>query len=336
MRKAFKKIFWGLLVLFLIVVSYFFIGTSSKTKNIVWGVNFSQKHSQNLGLDWRKNYLALINDLGAKHIRVASYWDLIEPEKDKFYFDDLDWQIETAEQKGVKVILVMGQKTPRWPECHLPKWAKNLNKEEQQERILNLIKKIVLRYSNSLAIERWQVENEPFFPFGECSWVDKEFLKKEIDLVKKLDFQKRPVIISDSGEGSLWIEAARLGDIVGTTMYKKVWVRQMGIYLTYPFPPIFYYRKMKLINWLFHKEVICVEFQAEPWGPKLLYDSPIEEQIKTMNIGQFRYNIDFAKRTGIKEFYLWGGEWWYWMKEKQGKAEMWQEARRLFGSVAKP
>jgi len=113
-------------------------------------------------------------------------------------------------------------------------------------------------------------------------------------------------------------------------MYKKVWFRQLGFYLSYPFPPIFYWRKTQLIKKLFGKKVICIEFQAEPWGPKLLYDSPLEEQEKTMNLEQFRQNIEFAKKTGLDTFYLWGGEWWYWLKEKQGKPEIWNEAKKLF------
>jgi len=100
--------------------------------------------------------------------------------------------------------------------------------------------------------------------------------------------------------------------------------------LFFLFPAIFYQRRAKLINRIFGKEVICVELQAEPWGPKLLYDLPLEEQEKTMNLEQFRKNIEFAKKTGLKEFYLWGAEWWYWLKEKQNQPEIWQEARKLF------
>ena len=176
----------------------------------------------------------------------------------------------------------------------------------------------------------WQVENEPFFPFGECSWADKDFLKKEIALVKSLDLKGRPVVISDTGEYSFWIEAARLGDIVGTTMYRKVWFHQLKQYVTYPLPSVFYWRKALIIKKLFNKEVICVELQAEPWGVNLLNDSSIKEQEKTMNLEQFQKNIEFAKSTGLKEFYLWGGEWWFWMKEKQNKPEIWSEAKKLF------
>jgi hypothetical protein len=102
------------------------------------------------------------------------------------------------------------------------------------------------------------------------------------------------------------------------------------MYFTYPFPSVFYHRKAEIVKNLFDKKVICVEMQAEPWGPKLLYDSPLEEQERTMDLNQFKYNIEFAKNTGLDEFYLWGAEWWYWMKEKQNNSEIWQEAKKMF------
>jgi len=322
--------FFVILIFLLLLISYFFIGKPPQSKAIVWGVNFSQKHAQNLGLEWKENYLALLDDLNAKNIKLAVHWDLIEPEKDEFYFEDLDWQIAETEKRDAKIILVIGMKTGRWPECHIPDWAKNLSKDEQQKAILKMLEQIVLNYRSSTSIDMWQVENEPLFPFGECPWVDKKFLEKEIELAKSLDSKKRPIVISDSGEGSLWINAARLGDVVGTTMYRKVWFGQFGFYISYPIPPVFYWRKAQYVQKIFDKKVIVVEFQAEPWGLKLLYDSPLEEQEKTMNLERFRNNIEFAKKTGLDRFYLWGAEWMYWMKEKQQKPEIWQEAKKLF------
>ena len=320
----------GLIIFVLAFVCYFFIGTAPEAKEITWGVNFSQKHAKDLGLNWKENYLALLDDLEIKNLKLITYWDLIEPVEDQYDFEDLDWQIAEAENHQVRTLLVMGMKTPRWPECHIPEWAKNLKKEEQQERILKLIEKIALRYQNSNFIWAWQIENEPFFPFGDCPWIDKEFLKKEIDIVKSLDKKQRPVIISDSGEGSLWITAAKLGDMVSTTLHRKVWFKELKFYVSYPLKPVFYWRKAQIIKYFLNKEVICGELQAEPWCPTLLYDCLLEEQRKTMNLEQFRRNIEFAKKTGLKEFYLWGAEWWYWIKEKQNQPEIWNEAKKLF------
>ncbi len=331
------------LVLAAVVFSYFFLGQAPQNQPITWGVVFSQTQATSLGLDWQKTYLALLDDLGVKNIKLATYWDLIEEKEGEYNFQDLDWQIQQAKNKGIKIILSIGMKTPRWPECHLPQWAVDLGKEKQQEEISVLLEKIVLRYQDSTSIIMWQVENEPFFPFGECPWVDKNFLKKEIALVKSLDNQKRPIVISDSGEGSFWINAARMGDVVGTTMYKKVWftvpnflkkyvgpLGNFGFYLDYPFPAVFYWRKAEIVKKLFNKEVICVELQAEPWGKLVLALSPVSEQIKTMNLEQFQKNITFAKKTGLNKFYLWGGEWWYWLKEKQNDPAIWNEAAKLF------
>ena len=96
-------------------------------------------------------------------------------------------------------------------------------------------------------------------------------------------------------------------------------------------PPSYYWLKAKIIEKLLKKKVICVELQVEPWGPnKLIYDSSLEEQNKTMNLDKFKKNIKYAERTGFDEFYLWGDEWWYWMKVKHNNSEIWDEAKKLF------
>lgn len=329
MSKKTRYVLWGFASFLLALFLFLFVGAAPRTESMTWGVNFSQKHAINLGLDWKATYLALLDDLGAKYLKVAVHWDFIEGEGLGLFFDDVDWQVKEAERRDVKILFAIGMKTPRWPECHTPQWAKGLGKKDQQNAVLAMLEGVVLRYKNSETVWGWQVENEPFFPFGECTFADKDFLKQEVGLVRSLD-PRHPVVISESGEGSFWTGAASYGDVVGITLYQKAWVSQLGISVDYPLPPVFYWRKAQLINALFHKHAIGVELQAEPWGPSLLYDTTLEEQEKTMNPALFRENIEFAKRTGLDTFYLWGGEWWYWMKEKQNRPEMWEEAKNLF------
>jgi hypothetical protein len=33
-----------------------------------------------------------------------------------------------------------------------------------------------------------------------------------------------------------------------------------------------------------------------------------------MTFENFRKIIEFARKTGFDEFYFWGAEWWYWVK----------------------
>jgi len=341
--KIFITFLAVILILFLIVFCYFFVGWTKPAKNITWGVDFSQMQAENLKLNWKETYSAILNDLGAKNIKLHTQWDWLEGKKDKYYFADVDWQLAQAEKYNAKIIYVVGIKTGRWPECHTPTWAASLSKDDQQQELLKYIKEVILRYKDNKAIAFWQVENEPLLDFGNCpSWYynDDSFLKKEVELVKLLD-PSRQVIVSDSGELSWWTKAAKTGDILGTTMYRKAWVnissfdfsiQLPGFYGTYPIPPVFYSRKAEVIEYLFGKKVICIELQTEPWPLGSLYDVSVKEQEKTMNLQQFQSNIKYAKETGLDTFYFWGTEWWYWMKTTQNQPEIWNEAKKLFNN----
>ena len=322
-------------LLLAIIYFVFFVGKTPVAKNINWGVDFSQMQAESLGLNWKETYSAIINDLGAKNIKLHTQWDWVEGKKDNYYFDDIDWQLSQAQAKGVKIIYVVGLKSGRWPECHIPSWANNLSETQQQSELLQYIKEVVLRYQNNSAIINWQVENEPFFNFGVCPlWYYKndDFLKQEVALVKSLD-PSRQIIVSDSGEQSDWFGAAQVGDIVGITLYREVWAHvtnNIGFNINSFLSPITYLRKAQIVNELFKKNVICIELQAEPWASKPFYDVPIAEQSKTMNPKIFEQNVEFAKQTGLDKFYFWGVEWWYWMKTKQASPQIWQEAQKIF------
>jgi len=328
MKKFFRFLFIILLAVIVAVFCYFFVGETKPVEKIDFGVTFSKIYAQQLGLDWEKSYLSILDDLGVKKIRLIAYWPEIEPVEGFYDFKDLDLQINEAQKRETEIILAMGKRLPRWPECHIPEWAKKLSEEKQQEKILAVITETIRRYKNIDAIKYWQIENEPFLrTFGGCPKLDKKFLDKEIALAELLD--NRKIIISESGEFSTWIGAARRADIVGTTLYRKVYGK-FG-YFRYPIPPIFYQRKANLIKEIFNVEkIIVVELQAEPWGPKQNWDLPLEEQFKSMNVDEFKSIVSYTKQAGFSEAYLWGAEWWYWLKIKHNDESMWQEAKKLF------
>ncbi|MCK9393637.1 MAG: hypothetical protein WCX30_01450 [Candidatus Paceibacterota bacterium] len=329
-HPAVKYILMVILVLIVIVFIYFFVGFSKPANKVNWGVNFSVKQTEFLGLDTHETYLALLDDLKIKNVKISVHWDEIQPNSLYDYdVEEVDWEIREAEKRNVKVILAIGMKTPRWPECHLPQWARNQSKEDQQESILRMITFLVERYKGSSTVTAWQVENEPFLNFGACPWYDRNFLKKEIALVKDLDNNK-DVIITDSGEFSLWFKPALTGgDVVGITTYRRVWQDSFKFYFDYFFPPVYYQRRAELVKLLFNKKVIGTELQAEAWCPNSIINASLEEQDRTMSLGRFKEVVTFAKNTGIDTFYFWGGEWWYWLKKNHDRPEIWEEARKI-------
>lgn len=310
---------------------------------IQWGVTFSQKFSSefdfgSLGapgakLTWVDNYNAIVDDLGVRHLRLIAYWDLLEPADDVFDFSGLDYQMRRAEEAGADVILVIGKKVPRWPECHEPAWAQNLESRMKNQELFDFVSEVIDRYKDSSALRYWQVENEPFLPFGEgeCALSGRELLETEIVLVKKLD-PNTPVLITDSGEIGPWIRAAHRGNVFGTTMYRRVHHDTLGNF-EYPLGPAFFRVKEKITRFLiqdYEKKFVVIELGMEPWLKRQLYETTPEEQFAVFDFAFFQNSIEYAKATGFDEYYLWGAEWWYWLKVRHGDERFWDEAQKLF------
>lgn len=301
----------------------FYLGkTVSDTKHPNYGVSFSPIYAKYLGLDWKKMYSSMFEDLKIKRLRLSTSWDKIEPQKGKYNFDDVDYIIATASAKQVPVLLVVGGKQPRWPECHLPEWAKGLETKQRQQETLNFISAVVERYKDNPIIYSWQVENEPLFGFGEnCPLPDLNFLKEEITLVKQLD-PKRPVTITDTGEWSSWIKTMSNSDILGISLYRKAINPLLGE-ITYPIPASFYNLKSKLVRKIFAPKNLRTEIdelQAEPWTKDSILQTPLEKQIQLFSLNDFKQTLNYARQTGFETIYLWGVEWWYWM-DQQGHPE---------------
>lgn len=308
----------------------FSIGKIYSKNEITYGVTFSKKQAVDLGLDWKETFTQALDDLGVKKIRLAAYWDEVEPINEQYSFEDLDWQINEASKRNAEIILAVGGRLPRWPECHFPDWINNLTKEEREQETLNYIEKTINRYKDNKNIYAWQVENEPFLSqFGICPNLDPVFLDKEIALVKAIS--SKPIIITDSGELSVWVRAAKRADIFGTTMYRDTYSENLKMYIHYPIEPGFF-RFKKNITKLFAKpdNWVVIELQGEPWGPKPFQYLTQVERDRTMSLQKFKEMIQFSSQTGFREFYFWGVEWWYWEKTINNDPSLWDEAKKIY------
>jgi hypothetical protein len=332
MRRFFKfflKLF--LIKLFLMALLLVWLVQKPAPDEYVYGISFNTMYARELGLDWREVYDAFIDDLGVRRLRLAAHWPMVEPERGVYNFSELDYQIERAESAGADVILAIGRRLPRWPECHVPAWAQRLSSEDRNMAQLRYMTKVIERYRERPVVISWQVENEPFlraFAFEQCGPLDADFLDQEIDLVRGLD-STRPVLVTDSGNLGTWFGAYRRGDIFGTSVYVYFWSPELGQFKTF-LPAWFYRAKTNLMSLRFgQKETLLIELSAEPWLVAPVVDVPINVQFERMNEDKFIEIIDYAKRTRLGQQYLWGGEWWYWLK-LQGYPGMWEMGKDLF------
>lgn len=330
-----KKILLGLLVLFLLALAFgYYLAYKPVPETITYGMSFSTPYARELGLNWREAYDAQLNDLKIRHLRLAAHWPMVEPRDGDYNFVELDYQIRRAEEVGAEVVLAVGRRLPRWPECHIPDWVRDEEVQVQREQLLAYIEEVVNRYKDSPAVKTWQVENEPYlkvFAFEHCGELDQELLDAEIALVRELD-PSRPILVTDSGNLGTWKGAYERGDLFGTSVYVYFWNPELGQFRTV-LPPFAYRVKEKLISLVYGKKpTVLIELSAEPWLIAPVIETDIDIQFTRMDVHKFNDILSYARDTRYDKQYLWGGEWWYWLKLR-GHPEMWERGRLLYNQV---
>lgn len=301
-----------------------------KKHSVDFGISFNQYHAEHLGLDWKEAYETMLKDLQPKYIRIAAMWNEVERSQGQFDFYNVDWMMNKAQEYNTKVTLVIGQKAPRWPECHVPSWVNELSDDAYKKFLFTYVENTIKRYKNHDALELWQVENEPFikFRFGECENFREDLVADEILLTKKLD-DVHWVMVTDSGELSTWKKASQAGDIFGSTLYRLVRTPR-GFIMSYDWLPAAFYRFKAQIMGVPLERFFIAELQAEPWFTDISpQKTPLEEQAETMNLERLKKHVDYVERIGTNRAYLWGVEWWYWMRETQGDSSYWDYIKSL-------
>ncbi|MFH1712559.1 MAG: hypothetical protein ABH846_04995 [Patescibacteria group bacterium] len=324
-RKLIKfGLFW-LAILVIVACSGTFFSFWQKPTETEFGATFSNIYAESLGLDWQDTYMAVLNDLQVKKIRIPIYWSTIERSVDEYDFSDIDWMMRQAQWSGVDVTLVVGAKVPRWPECFYPDWVSSEDVAYRKQAHLDFLTQTVERYAKHSALERWQIENEPFFPFGNCPPPDSILLDEEIALVKTYD-QEHSIQLTSSGEQSLWLVNGSRAEVLGVSLYRVVWNDILG-YWVFPFPPAFYRIQNFLVSPLVN-EVVISEMQAEPWITDEMLTWSSGKKYELFNQQDLRDNVEFARRTGINKIYFWGVEWWYYLKT-QGDDRLWETGKEI-------
>lgn len=326
-----KRRVWLVVIGLIAFAGFLLVRPGNVPEDVQYGVSFSKLHSEELELDWRETYRAILDDLGVERIRLSAHWTMIQPNQSGFRWGDLDYQMNMARSRGVSVILGVGRRLPNFPECHEPSWVRVLPVEQRREKVLDMVAAVVERYRGYKNLRYWQVENESFlttFASEYCGEFDDEALELELALVRELD-PDRQILMTDSGEFGLWWRAWKRGDVFGTTMYLYVWNQRFGR-IRYPIDAWFFRAKKRLARlFLKDKDVILIELGTEPWLLTTIVGAPLDVQFERMGLDKMQEMLGVAKRSGFDETYLWGAEWWYWLKQ-QGEGEHWEFAKGLF------
>jgi hypothetical protein len=333
MKPWIKKTILSILAILIVLAgTLFFLAQKPIPERITYGMSFNVPYALELGLDPLLTLDALIEDLGVRHFRIAAHWTLLEPEKNVYDFSYMDGELSRIEKAGGTAIVGVGRRLPRWPECHIPDWAEQLSWEDQKKELREYITDVVNRYKNSPALTYWQVENEPYLTLFAPEYcgdtLDEAFLREEIALVRELD-PSHPILVTDSGNLGTWSGAYQNGDAFGTSVYVYFWNPDLGQFRTV-LPPWFYRAKDKLVKLVYgEKPTFLIELSLEPWLVESVTKVPLETQFTRMNPEKMDEILSYAKKTRYDTQYLWGGEWWYWLKEQENDS-YWKYGKTIF------
>lgn len=323
-----------------------------------FGTTFAHYELAARGLDWRAA-LDAADDLGLDLLRIGANWDAIEPREGTFDFAELDDLIARAAAKNYKLLVTVGMKAPRWPEYHVPSWAKprlspldaaldalvipilgqrlgvEVSKDPHlRKRTLRFIEETVQHVKAlpaASAIVAWQVENEPMDKAGPHRfWIGAGFLAEEVALVRRLD-PGRTVLVNcwcedqrisnfPWGDGDYSIRnALALADAIGLDTYIDVGGMPLN--------------RLDEMNRCVRlpkddlaraeaagKDSWIIESQAEVWGS---YDPSTQD---------VRWLVSQHLGEDYRTIVLWGFESWY-AKKLAGNAAMWDTVKDLEGAA---
>jgi hypothetical protein len=320
------------------------------------GISFRPLQAEALGLDPRAALEELLR-YPFPVIRLAAYWDRIEPAPGTFDPSWLDWQVDAAERAGKQIIICVGAvKAFGYPEFFVP--AHHLPAALPEGRLVTpeshrplldagtgFITRIISRYAARGQVIAWQVEHEATDPLGmEHSWrLSAGFAAAEVAAARAAD-PSRPVLLNGflcatapvaaaqwwrtRDQGDSLVVASRLADIVGIDYYPRHALLARGsrtLYLDGTASPVpsRRYRKLAERALAGGKQVMISEIQAEPWEAVTVPPSPpgrgMYSCLPEHLIGNYNRCVRWSRRTppGASAYLFWGAEYWL-LRASQG------------------
>ncbi len=307
---------------------------SEVSKPLQLGVSFIPDYAASLGVDPKANLDALLN-IGVKQLRLVSYWSDGEQTQGQYDFSQLDWQFKKAEAAHAQVILTLGLRQPRWPECHIPNWVGNEPISVWQPQLENYMTAVINRYKASPSLQSYQLENEYFLHgFGTCTDFSRQRLVDEYNLVAKTD-PSHPIIVGRSNNALGTPIGQPTPDMFSISIYKRVWDAGVtGRYLEYPFPAWYYGFVAGVQKMVTGKDMIIGELQAEAWPPhgQTIPETSLVEQNKSLNARRLQDRFGYGEGTGMRDIVLWGGEYWYYRMVVLHDPSLWNVAKQEYSA----
>ncbi|MGH9126418.1 MAG: beta-galactosidase [Acidimicrobiales bacterium] len=313
------------------------------------GISFRPLQAEAFGLDPRETMAQLLSH-PFEVVRLAAYWDRMEPAPGQWDPEPLDWQVLASEAAGKRVILDVGAvKCFGYPEFFVPSHrlaaalpeGKRVTPEthpELLEAACSQVRRVVERYRDRPSVMAWQVEHEAVDPLGiEHSWrLDRRFVAAEVAAVRASD-PSRPVVMNGflptsvavgaqqwwrtRDQGDSLVVARQLADIVGIDFYPRHALAAAGgvaAYLDGSRKPWQQVRRRRLFAEP-DQTLMVAEGQAEPWEAVTTPPDPSRGAMWSCRpehvIENFNQTMGWRPESpggerSLSGYLFWGAEYW--------------------------
>ncbi|HEX9037699.1 MAG TPA: beta-galactosidase [Ktedonobacterales bacterium] len=311
------------------------------------GISFRPRNTEALGLQVRPTLTRLLQ-YPIEMVRLGAYWNRIEPAAGIFDTSELDWQLDTVEQAGAKIVLSVGaMKTFGFPEYFIPRHylprpfpdgalITTDRYSDLLDRASEFVTRIVDRYKSRRSIVAWQLENEPVdpLPFAHYWRLSTEFVRRELEALRNRDMT-RPVMINGSlptaasvRVGQAWLTrdqgdslafAKVEADIIGVDYYPRVAVTNLGektLYIDSTGTPWGDGDRESLAQWAnsHGKRIMVAEGQAEPWETSTVPPSPRRHALYSCTptdlIQTYNSWAQWTVGHPLYAYLFWGADYW--------------------------
>jgi hypothetical protein len=320
------------------------------------GISFRPLQAAALGLDPDAALRELL-EYPFQVIRLAAYWNRLEPVRGAFDPGETDRLLDAAERAGKHVIMCVGPvKAFGYPEFfvpghHLPQPLREgrlVTPGEHQELLragTAFAARVVERYRDREAVIAWQVEHEAADPLGmEHSWrLAEAFIRAEVDAVRAAD-PTRPVMMNGflptstpvafqqwwrtRDQGDSLAVARRLADVLGVDFYPRHALAKAGPLTLYLDGGRSRWQRLRLERLLGRaardgRRVLIAEGQAEPWEAVTTPPSPPGRAMYSCRPEDLIRNYSrclrcaHASNVTLEGYLFWGAEYWL-LRDRQG------------------
>jgi glycosyl hydrolase family 42 (putative beta-galactosidase) len=334
------------------------------------GFSFRPRQIEAFGLDVKATLDALLTQR-FDVVRLPAYWNQIEPSIGTFDTSELDWQLETVERAGKRVIMSVGAiKNFGYPEFFVPGHQLeqalaegSLVRSSTHAALLagatRFIHKVVERYRDRASIVAWQLEHEAVDPLGvEHTWrLAVDFVQRELEALRAAD-ASRPVMMNGflptssvvrlsqwwrtRDQGDSIAVASRLADIVGLDFYPRHALLALGARTLYldgghlPWQPAL---TRALVDDVRRrgKRLMVAEGQAEPWEAVTLPPNPKQAAMFSCRPEDAIRNYNAAMEWSgpdapLYAYLFWGADYWI-LRDRSGDPSYLQAVARVLAAA---